>query len=124
MLSLTLVLLFDGGFIAPVTKQLSDNTLQYVGNSISGSSVSLSVEQTPLNEYTAELTERERELNAREAALSERGIQARDFTDGTGTDYSVYILSVILFVLTVLIVLNYAMDWARTRNANTTLAAK
>lgn len=115
MVVFVLILIFDGGFISPVTKQLSDNTLQYLANAISGSAVSLSVEPTPLNEVTAELTARTKELDEREAALGEQEIEARNFNTGNETDYSTYILSTVLFVLTVLIVLNYAMDWARSR---------
>lgn len=105
------VLLFDSGFILPITKQLSDNTIQYVASS--GTGVFVSVAPTELNQITAEITAREQELNAREAALTEREIGARDFGGEEVPDYSTYILSTILFVLTVLILLNYALDWIR-----------
>ena len=114
MLVVATVLLFDGGFIASSTKNLSDNTISYLASV--GTSVSARIEPTELNTYTAELTMREQELNAREAALTEREIAARDFTPSTSPDYSIYILSLILFVLTLLIVMNYVMDWVRVRN--------
>lgn len=107
------VLIFDGGFIAPVTKQLSDTTYQYLAGA--GASVTAEVAPTEYNKITAELTKREQELSAREASLEEREIAARGFGSSGTVDYSTYILSIILFILTVLILLNYAMDWTRVR---------
>lgn len=101
-----MVLIFDGGFISPVSKELSNNTLSYLASSIG---IYAAVEPNEINQLSAE-------LNAREQALTEREIAARSFGEnGAQTDYSTYILSSILFVLTVLIVLNYLMDWARVR---------
>ena len=105
------VLLFDGGFIAPITKDLSDNTVLYLANSVG---IYAAVEPNGLNEITAELTARERELDEREIAL-------RSFENGSANDHSTYILSTILFILTVLIVFNYAMDWSRVRRTRISL---
>lgn len=107
-------LLFDGGFLHPITKQLSDNTINYLASV--GSSVTAQVAPTELNTLTAELTARERELAEREAALAAREISARDFGTSEEADYSTYILSIILFILTTLIILNYILDWLRIRN--------
>jgi len=107
------VFIFDGGYLSPLTKNLSDSTIEYLASAASG--VFASVPPNELNQLTAELTARERELQARENALSAREIAARDF--GTSKpDYSTYILSVILLILTVLIVLNYVFDWLRIKN--------
>lgn len=108
----TLVLLFDGGFLSPVTKQLSDHTIAYLA--AVGVGMSASVPDNELNTLTAQIEERQRSLDAREAELRAREIAARPFSDGA-PDYSIFILSTILFILTVLIVLNYAMDFARAR---------
>lgn len=105
------VLVFDSGLLFPVTKQLSDNTMTYLASSASG--VFASVPQNEINALTAQISEQQRLLDAREAALREREIATRQFSESESTDYSTYILSVILFILTVLIVLNYAMDFAR-----------
>jgi len=110
-LVVTLVLLFDGGFVHPFTKQLSDNTVWYLASV--GTSLTAEVRPTELNIITAELTKRENALDARELELNVREISARDFGTAESADYSIYILSVILFILTVLIILNYAMDWSR-----------
>ena len=112
--TIAIVLLFDGGFVSPITKQLSDNTITYLASV--GTSVSANIAPTELNTYTAELTKKEQELNAREAELNAREIAARDFTPAAQTDYSIYILSLILFILTVLIVVNYMLDWVRVKN--------
>ena len=111
----TAVLMFDSGFLFPVTKQLSDSTITYIANVSSGVGATATVPENEINVLTAQISERERELDAREATLREREIAARDFDTGTEPDYSIYIISIILFFLTVLLVLNYAMDWARVR---------
>lgn len=108
------VLLFDGGYFHPVTKQLSDNTITYLASV--GSSVTAQVAPTELNTLTAELTARERELAEREAELTAREIAVRDFGTSPATDYSTYVLSIILFILTTLIILNYILDWLRIRH--------
>lgn len=108
------VLVFDSGILFPVTKQLADNTYLYLGSA--GTGVFASVPQNEINTLTAQISERERELDAREAQLREREIATRDFETGSEPDYSTYIISFILFILSVLIVLNYAMDWTRVKN--------
>jgi len=110
-LVVTLVLLFDGGFVHPVTKQLSDNTVWYLASV--GTNLTAKIEPTELNSITAELAKREQDLNVRELELNEREISSRNFGATQNVDYSIYILSVILFILTALISLNYAMDWSR-----------
>ena len=109
-----LVLLFDGGFVIPVTKQFSDITITHVASV--GSSVLASVPPNEINTLTAQIAEQQRILDAREAALREREIASRQYDGASETDYSTYIISTILFILTVLLVLNYAMDWARIKS--------
>lgn len=110
-LTVAFVLVFDSGLAIPVTKQLSDNTWSYLASS---AGVFAQIEPNELNVITAELTARGAELDRREAAL--RTIEARDFGNTEPPDYSTYILSVILFLLTTLIVTNYVFDWRRARN--------
>jgi hypothetical protein len=109
LLTTAFVLVFDGGFVVPITKHLSDNTVSYLASS---AGVFAQIEPNELNTLTAELTKRVAELDAREAAL--RTIEARNFNTSS-SDYSTYILSVILFILTMLIIVNYALDWHRAR---------
>lgn len=114
-LVVAIVLLFDGGFVAPITKEFSDNAINYLASV--GTSVSANIAPTELNTLTAELTKREQELNAREAELQAREIATRNFSEGAeSNDYSIYILSLILFILTVLIIVNYMLDWMRIKN--------
>lgn len=112
--TLSLVLLFDSGILAPISKQLSDNTVLYLANSVG---VSVGVPENELNVITAALTKRETELAKREADLAAREISARDFGQSSAINYSTYILATILFVLTVLMVLNYVLDFTRARKA-------
>ncbi len=107
------VLVFDSGIVSPLTKEFSDNALTYMASSVVG--VMVGIPENELNTLTAQITERERELDAREAQLAAREISTREFNTGSTNDYSTFILSAILFVLTCLIVLNYALDWNRSR---------
>lgn len=115
------VLVFESGLFSDVTAHLSDSTEQYLANAVG---VSVGVEPTELNEITAALTQREQQLAAREAAISarEREIDVSISRGGgvAGDDVSTFILSAILFILLVLIVLNYVLDFVRaTRESRT-----
>ncbi len=115
--TLALVLLFVSGLIADTTSQLSRGTMDYVATAVG---MSAGVKPTELNQITAALTERQRELDAREAALSEREIAVRlNSQPATATDYSTFVLSGVLFILLLLIVLNYVLDYLRTREQAT-----
>lgn len=110
-----LVLVFDSGILMPVTSQLSDTTILYVASI--GVGASASVPESEINALSAQIAERQRVLDAKEAELNEREIATRSFNvSDTTENLSTYVLSTILFILTVLIVLNYAMDWARVRS--------
>lgn len=109
-----ITLLFDGGFVVPITKQFSNNAFLYLGSV--GSSVLARVEPNEINTLSAQIADRQRELDAREALLRGREIETRDFGQGNATDYSTYIITAVLFLLTVLLVLNFAMDFARIRS--------
>ena len=116
LLTTAVVLIFDSGIVSPVTKQLSDNTLLYLAQT---ASVVARVEQTEINTLSEDLRKRSEELDAKEAAL--RTIEARTYGASTEPDYSTYILSLILFILTLLIVLNYILDWHRVRSERITV---
>jgi hypothetical protein len=112
-LLLIALLIFDSGFISPLTKQLSNNTYNYVANVIS---VGAAVAPTELNILTAELTAQKKALEDREKNLKER-----EMAVGLGgetqssKDISTYVLSVLLFIILVLLTLNYALDFSRER---------
>jgi hypothetical protein len=107
-----LVLIFESGLINESTAKISRGTESYLANAIG---MSAAVAPTELNQYTADLTKKERELAAREAALQEREISVNLSTAPKKSDTSTYILASILFILLVLIILNYALDYLRAR---------
>jgi len=109
-LTFAVVLLFDSGLLAPVTKQLSLDTQDYLAQSIG---MYAGVAPTELNQLTAELTKRDSLLDQRESDLAAREIKVDLQKNAVSNGYSTYILSVILFLILVLLVLNYALDFAR-----------
>ena len=115
-----LVLLFESGLVARIlvsesTERLALQTNMYLANAVG---MYASVAPTELNTYTAELTKRERELDNREAALREREIAiGLSADDAPNTDTATYVLASILFILLVLILLNYILDYLRAREA-------
>ncbi len=109
------LLVFDSGILNPITQQLSNQTLMYVADV--GVGASATVPENEINALSAQIAERQKILDAREAELREREIASRDFgSSDSATDFSTYVISTILFILTMLLVLNYAMDWARVRS--------
>jgi len=82
--------------------------------------MSVGVAPNELNTITAELTKQRTVLAQREELIQEREIElglnssARADSSGGG-DRVTYVLAAILFVQLVLIVLNYALDYLRTR---------
>ena len=108
--------LFSSGVVSPLTADLAKQAQHYLATAVG---VDASVAPNELNTITARLTERERELDEREAALEQRQIDVGLNQGAAGStnspDYSTYIMSSVLFILLVLIVLNYALDFARSR---------
>ncbi|MCA9358967.1 hypothetical protein KC926_02045 [Candidatus Kaiserbacteria bacterium] len=107
-----LALVFESGLINSSTAQISRGTHAYLANAIG---MSASVQPTELNTLTAALTAKERELAAREAALREREISVDSSSGGIDNSNATYIMATILFILLVLILLNYALDYLRSR---------
>lgn len=108
-----LLLVFESGLISESTTRLSQNAHMYVASAVG---MSASVEPNEINQITAVLTQREKELDEREAALEEREIAVNLSTGSeTDSDKAVYILSSILFILLVLILLNYTLDYLRAK---------
>jgi hypothetical protein len=107
-----LLLVFESGLVHESTATLSVGTHQYLANAIG---MSASVEPTELNQLTAELTVQKRALEAREAALREREIAVNLANDSSSNQRTTYVLASILFILIVLILLNYILDYRRDR---------
>jgi len=117
LLIASFVLVFDSGILFPITKQLSQSTTSYLANVSNGGMYAV-VPQNEYNTLSAQLSEQQRLLDAREAALRDREIANRTYDTTGSNEYSTYIMSIILFLLTVLIVFNYAMDFMRVRQMN------
>jgi hypothetical protein len=107
------VLVFQSGVVSETTAELSRGTHEYLANAVS---LSARVEPTELNQYTAALSVKERELEAREALVAQREIEVGIGSGGARNDYETFILAAVLFVILVLLVLNYALDYIRARD--------
>lgn len=111
-----IALIFESGILSESTARLAQNTHLYLANAVG---MTVGVAPTELNQYTAQLTQKERELDAREAALNERAISVNLANAGESTnDTATYLLASILFILLVLILLNYILDYIRMKEQN------
>jgi hypothetical protein len=109
------VLLFESGLISPVTRELSQGTHQYLANAVG---VGASVDPTELNSLTSELTRQKLALQAREQQIADREIEIGLAAGEPVNQTSTYVLSGILFILLVLIILNYTLDYIRAREVS------
>lgn len=108
VLVFAVVLVFDSGLLLKNTKILSTSTQQYLANAVG---VYVGVAPTEVNQLTARITELEGELDAKERLIA---VNLSNRSDGS-MDRSTLILSVIVFILLVLIILNYILDYLRMR---------
>ena len=110
-----LTLLFESGIISKTTANLSQNTHSYLASTIG---MGASVKTNELNKFTAELTSQKTFLDQRENLLREREIEL-GLTEGenvdTNNEIATYILASLLFILLVLILLNYTLDYLRCK---------
>ena len=105
-----LVLLFDSGLVLPVTKQLSTNAGLHIASVVG---VTVGVAPNEVNQLTSRITELETELAAKERLIAV-SVQKNE---NNNFDTSTFILSVILFILLTLIILNYILDYQRSKNS-------
>ncbi len=112
---LAAVLLFQSGFFTPVTAHLADRTQQYVANAVG---VYVGVPENDTNRLTTRIAELEAQVVDQSTQLRERDLETglRDGLGGSQT--TTYLLSGILFIMLVLIVLNYALDFYRSRQVS------
>jgi hypothetical protein len=106
---LALVLVFDSGIIYEETKYLSDLAQGHVASVVG---VTVGVAPNELNQLTTRITELEGELAAKERLIA---VNIRDNSEDNLVDWSTLILSIILFILLTLILLNYYLDFTRGR---------
>ena len=112
ILVVAVVLVFESGILSKSTALLAINTHRYMANAIG---MSASVEPNELNVLTAELTRQRQDLDGRKAALREREIQVNLSNGSTNNDQATYVLASVLFILLILIILNYTLDYLRAR---------
>jgi hypothetical protein len=103
-------LLFVSGVISPVTQELSVNTRLYLANTIGMNAAVLPNEYNTLN---TQLQTRAQELEQREIAVALKEKKSATF------DISTFTLSIILFVMLILLVLNYVLDFLRVQSKKT-----
>jgi len=105
--------LFQAGLVSHTTALLATNTQLYLANAVG---VTVGVAPTEINQITAELTKKTTELKQREELLHQREI-AVELGSNTSAlqDRSTFILGSVLFILLVLIVLNYVLDFVRNK---------
>jgi hypothetical protein len=80
--------------------------------------VTVGVAPTELNTITADLTKRETALAAREQAVKDREISVGlngESSDGMSQTTTTFLLATVLFILLVLVILNYILDFIRAR---------
>ncbi len=110
-LTLAFVLVFESGLLSEATKEISLDTREYLASAIG---INASVIPTELNQITADLTARENDLAKRETELAEREISVGlNQRSDTSSGMSTFLLSSMLFILLVLILLNYLLDYIR-----------
>lgn len=103
------VLVFDSGILIKSTAKLSDFTQVHLANVVG---VTVGVAPTEVNQLTARITELETEVAAKERLIA---VNLKNNSD-SGIDRSTFVLSATLFILLVLILLNYVLDYRRSRN--------
>ena len=106
-----LALVFDSGLVSKKTELLSRGAQEYVASAVG---VKVGVAPNDVNVLTARITELENELAARDRNI-DVSINRGEGESKSSVDTSTFILSVILFILLVLIVMNYVLDYVRSR---------
>jgi len=106
------LLLFVSGFLHHTTALIAQDVSRQVATAVG---MSLGVTPNELNQITAALTTREQQLQQRELLIREREIELGLSTGASSTNTSTYILSAILFILLLMIVFNYILDFSRTQ---------
>jgi galactitol-specific phosphotransferase system IIC component len=109
-LTLALVLLFVSGIFSESTKDISRDTGLYLATAIG---INAAVLPTEINTLSEQLLEKDKEIQSREIAVSLKEANANK------SDTATFILSILLFVLLILIIFNYILDYIRTRKTST-----
>jgi hypothetical protein len=109
-----IVLLFQSGLVDDRTTVVFLDTTENLQAMVG---LSVSVAPTEINSFTAELTKRQQLLNAREETIASRENEL-GLTGGSAqnnTETTTYILAAILLIQLILLILNYLLDYVRSR---------
>jgi hypothetical protein len=109
---LAIALVFQSGMASNTTALMTLQTQSYLANSVG---VFVGVEPTELNTITAGLTAKELALDAREQSLNQREIDVGLNGGGATRDVTTFVMGLVLFIVVLLLVLNYALDYLRYR---------
>jgi hypothetical protein len=110
-LTLACTLLFVSGVLHPITSELTVNTEQYLATTISATA---GVAPNEYNQITAALTEQRAALDARAANLEERelaiGIANSNERSWLQGEITTWLNSALLFIILILLCINYTLD--------------
>ncbi len=109
---LAVALVFQSGLFSSTTALMATQTQSYLANSVG---VFVGVAPTELNTITAGLTEQKLALDARENELRQREIAVGIDQGGSTRDMTTFIMGLVLFIVVLLLVLNYSLDYLRYR---------
>ena len=108
------LLVFQSGLVDDRTATLFSLTTDNLGAMVG---MSASVAPTEINQITAGLSQQQQLLNAREQTIAEREIEL-GLSESGGQNSSAtttYVLAAILFIQLILLVLNYVLDYLRSK---------
>jgi hypothetical protein len=105
-------MVFESGVIHHATRDIAYTAGQQIASVVG---MTASIAPNELNIITAQLTEKEQQLALREASLIEREIAVSVGGGSTASSTTTFLLATILFVLLLLIVLNYILDYLRSK---------
>lgn len=108
---LAAALVFQSGMFSNATALMSLQTQTYLANSVG---VFVGVAPTELNTITAGLTAKELALDAREKNIKQREIDVGIDGGAETRDMTTFVLGLVLFIVVLLLVLNYALDYLRS----------
>ena len=109
---LAITLVFQSGLLSKTTALMTLSTQSYLANAVG---VSVGVSPTELNTITAGLTAKELALDARDRSLTEREIAIGLSGQAGMQDRTTFMMGLTLFIVVLLLVLNYALDYVRAR---------
>lgn len=116
------VLVFQSGLIDERTAIVFSETTDSLYATVVGATAS--VRPTEINQITAELTRQQQMLAAREETLAEREIELGLAQGSTrsSNETTTYLLAAILLIQLVLLILNYVLDYLRSKDRSVTPA--